>query len=217
MKVPEFSPFSIIWFLAFIGLMACTSCMKEKDRHLLCGDNNQIEMRIVEYGTQVPIEGADVYLIVTDGMGNNPSVVENFVTDHSGLVSWSCDLDVESICAQKPDLYYGSCGQGYSLGMTWVADGVYELFPHAWVKVTAVDVEPFNPDVMIVAVPPASGGSGDWVFLLNNESSVMPAFGNMNDEVLYSIRPFSNDTSYYASSISVFVGAFDTTYYEILY
>ena len=199
-----------------MALLACASCKKDKDRHPLCGDNDQIEMKIVEYGTHVPIEGAEVYLIVTDDMGNNPSIVEDFETDHSGVVSWPCDMHVESICAQKPESYYGSCGQGYSLGMTWVADGVYELFPHAWVKVTAIDEEPTNPELIVLALPPTTGGS-NLVAIYNEENYLFEAYGNFNDELYYKVVDPITDSILFSTTLNIYSCAFDTTEYVISY
>lgn len=175
-------------------------------------------MKIVEYGTHGPVEGAEVYLIVTDDMGNNPSIVGDFETDHSGVVSWPCAMHVESICAQKPESYYGSCGLGYSLGMTWVGDGVYELFPHAWVKVTAIDVEPQNLDQIVRLRHPTNNGRNGISFLSDQDSLVIEAFGNLYDELTYSIRLQSNiDSIPDFNLIPVFCPAFDTSTCQLIH
>lgn len=207
----------IVLLISTTFALAC--CKKEKDRNPLCGKNDtEVEMRIVEYGPQTPIEGAEVYLIVTDEMGNNPSIVDSYVTDHSGLITWPCDWEVESICAQKPDLYYGSCGQGYDIGMTWVVDGVYELYPHAWIKVTAMDEMPIIQDQYLRISQPVGGDGNDFTNLQNSEAAVLSAFGNLEDFLFYSIRSsIDPDTIILYDSIEIYCSGFDTTEYIVHY
>ena len=99
-----------------------------------------------------------------------------------------------------------------------MSDGVYELFPHAWVKVIAIDEEPLHPEQFLRISQLVGGSSSDFVTLSAGQSFVFEAYGNLQDIMHYTIR-----TSAYPDSIIEFLAhdilspGFDTTSYQLHY
>ncbi len=185
-----------------------------------CDDGATKCMQFVEYGTLSPIEGATVYLFSYENNSDTPSNVEIKTSDANGYVDWPCELAVSGYCAESEGCW-DDCGYGYSMNMTWVADGIYELLPKAWVKVTVIDDEPLNPE-QYVLVEPIRGSSNPEV-MVSGFTEVMQCVGNRHDFLNFYVSEWIDEEEggyysiVYKDSLDVLVSPLDTLEYTYHY
>ncbi len=185
-----------------------------------CNEGNTKCMQFVEYGTLDPIPGATVYLFSYENNSDTPSNIEIKTSDANGNVEWPCELAVSGYCAEA-DGCWDDCGYGYSMNMTWVADGIYELLPKAWMKVTVIDDEPLNPE-HYVRVSYIRGGSLPDV-VGNGFTEIRQCIGNRHDFLNFYVSEWIDEegsgyyTTVYKDSLDVLVSPLDTLEYTYHY
>lgn len=182
-----------------------------KDRDWPCDEGLTKSMRFVQYGTDIPIEGAQISLYSYSSSEEFPSQVEYRTTDSNGFVTWPCEQAVTDICGEAEG-YWDNCGYGYDMNMTWVADGVYELLPKAWAKVIVSDVEPLNEGFFVdVSFP--NGGLAETI--PDNHPVIRDCVGNKEDFLKFYVRKWDAELEQYINlfhdSISINVAPFDTS------
>jgi len=170
-------------------------------------------MRIVQYGTYIPIEGATVYHNYggCGGFGQVNSVytlIDVEVTDSTGYVQWDKDAGVTDICAEAEG-YYGSCGYGTQLNMPKVKDGLYRLTSNAWIKFNIVDDVPYNSDTKIYVSTPWDSDFD----LLVISFRLLPYAGFRNDSLFVAKRSILTDSLISIETVYPYVSAFDTLDY----
>ncbi|MFN0031659.1 MAG: hypothetical protein ACKVOR_05830 [Flavobacteriales bacterium] len=174
-----------------------------------CDEGDTKCMRFVQYGTSIPVEGAQVLLYSYAGNEELPSQVDFRTTDANGYVIWPCELAITDICGEAEG-YWDNCGYGYDMNMTWVADEVYELLPEAWAKVTVSDSEPFTDEYVYVSFP--IGGLAQHV--PDDYPVIRNCVGNKSDFIFFYIGTWNSDENYfvpsYKDSIAINATPFDT-------
>jgi hypothetical protein len=183
-----------------------------------CDDGDIKTMRFVQYGTLTPIEGAQVYLYSYAGSEEWPSQMQFKVSDANGYVAWPCEYAVTEICAEAEGCW-DDCGYGYDMKMTWVADGIYELFPQAWAKITVVDDEPLNPEYLVFVGDPMWSSPSEPIG--NGMTEFRECVGNRPDLLRFWVNEWDNDiTDYtlaYVDDVPINIAAFDTLVYTFHY
>ncbi len=182
-----------------------------------CDEGDTKTMQFVQYGTLAPIEGATVYLFSYENNSDTPSNIEIKTSDANGNVEWPCELAVSGYCAEA-DGCWDDCGYGYSMNMTWVADGIYELLPQAWVKVTVIDDLPLNPEHYVL-VAPIRGSSTE--VMVSGFTELMQCVGNRNDYLYFGVSEWIDEGEHwsilYTDSLEIQVSPLDTLEYTYHY
>jgi hypothetical protein len=183
-----------------------------------CDEGDTKTMQFVQYGTLAPIEGATVYLFSYENNSDTPSNIEIKTSDANGNVEWPCELAVSGYCAEA-DGCWDDCGYGYSMNKTWVADGIYELLPKAWVKVTVIDDVPLNPEHHVLVEPIRGYANGE--VMVSGFTEVIECVGNRNDFLYFFVCEWTgqaNEVSIiYTDSLDVLVSPLDTLEYTYHY
>lgn len=168
-------------------------------------------VKIVEVGTGVPVPDADVYLFDEAENGTNLSFYGHMFSDENGEVSWLRTDSIDKICVQK-DGYFNSCGTGLYLTEPPVSQGTYTMYPEAWIRISVVDDEPLNPEIIIthtLAEPGTTSNSQVWQGI----SHTVLSSGNLENQ-FFITQMVDDGTSGYDTlsfeSITLIPTAFDT-------
>lgn len=192
--------------LAIVGCaLTLPACKKENPVTIIRG-------RITEFGTNLPVKGARIYLLCYDGAifgGNFSTLSDSIVTDTNG--EFYQEYPQEDVCGGSYMIVYK---EGYfkrdGIGVTTGTNNVViSLDPEAWLKVVTIPDGTDHFDHI--------GIGGDFSFEASSYQSIKEVFfmahGNRNITVRWG--PFSNPSLKFSSTF--FIPGHDTTTYIIHY
>jgi hypothetical protein len=120
-------------FLLAAPLFCLIGCKSEMPDG--CDEDWMGRIYVKEYGTEVPIEGASVYLVLT-GNNNSHQYIHDETTDVNGYAEWPCMLDYDNLNICAGEDYWEDCyGMGYMPPHPPFVDGVFYLHAKAIARV----------------------------------------------------------------------------------
>lgn len=139
-----------------IFLLILTGCKQDNEAlSSYSGDLPQTDtvataIRVVQSVSLIPIAGVDVFLFRSAPNGD-PIYIDYRATDEDGWVHWSAEDSIEMVCAESPENYYGTCDGGAYTPLHELYQGyMYWKTAHAWLKLSVVDDEPLNPEIIAI-------------------------------------------------------------------
>lgn len=196
-----------LWPLLLVPILLLWSCKKDPDPELIKG-------RVLEYGTNTPIEDARVNLSVCDGVFLGPvscGLVGSMLTGSDGYYSFQpyegvrvanavkdgyfTDLDSEIVIVDKPE-------------------NDIVLFPNAYLKVTVK-----NESGAYEFVPENNYSGGPRIYLQQGQDttlSIKVVKGNLEYTYDYGYYPSPNSSGMWLKA-SKFCSGHDTTHLTIIY
>lgn len=197
--------FNIACFIFLIS----TSCNKEPGPFSVSG-------AVIDYTTNQPIADATVYLLAHEKDGDfwssSPSfIIDTTISDAHGKFSFSPEKNDAwgYSCMAEKELYFD--------GQEFTADGNYALtvtaylYPQAWLKIHVKNEIPYNESDKI-----AINGAITISFIGTeiDTTNVYTVSGNDDNYIYWSITKNLITTVF---GDTIYIAAFDTTFYEILY
>jgi len=186
-----------------VGLTSCEGdqCSREGDRVLT----------LVDYNSTDPVEGATVHLIKDDQ--NGASVAFTTTTDETGTILVYCNYNVDAFSVAKEGYYNEIVNKIF---IEEIMHEVYEMHPKAWVKIHAVDEEPYETDGIQFS---SSHGNTSGI-LLGGEHDyfvIMAVVGNSEEPLI--ARKFHNswDPPYFKEYLEIVAAPGDTAVYTYYY
>ncbi|MBP7698997.1 MAG: hypothetical protein KA101_00005 [Saprospiraceae bacterium] len=195
--------------LCIVALLLCMGCWKEKEQ------KTTVDFRIVEYGTNQPIENARIILkqCESEFLGGTFCIeLDTVFTDAQGR--FKLDLSETPLALElgiSAENYFAFDGD-YSLLWNRHNTGDIALYPHAWLKVHIKNVNPF--DVFDKLELGWVGGSNPIYGSDVDSILIYKLLGNR--ELSLSWASTKNNQIYFYKD-SLYLPGHDTTFYEILY
>ena len=194
-----------------------------------CNKNNEyyttVNGKVLEFGTNIPIEGAKVFLYggIPDGDLSNPGAIlekiDSFITNPDGSYSFAFDAKSYPIreMSVKEDLYFPIKIGDVILRIYTGKDNEIDIImnPHAWLNIYIKNTIPYDEFDRLGVWGSWGGGNVFEVFGENVEDSkTILVKGNKELTIFWSVTKNGIKTSYQEP---VICPAHDTTSFEILY
>jgi hypothetical protein len=125
-------------FLLATTLFCLSGCKSEMpDR---CDENWMSHIYVKESGTETPIEGASIYMVLTGHMYSY-AYVHDETTDVNGYAEWPCALEYDNLSICAGDAYWEECGgSGWGHGHPDIKRNVFYLTAKCMIRVHIPEV-----------------------------------------------------------------------------
>lgn len=206
MKVQHFFLFSLLTFILF------SACKKDKSTE------RRVFGQVLEYGTEIPIEGASVelYSCTTDAFSTGCGLTKTVLTDANGLFEMTFQGEGNSMLTAKADKYFDYTEIILNNGMD--NEERIILDPHAWLNLTVKNVAPaeeFDKVFLSSLISPTPGSSEEYIGIDVNLNYTIKKYGNRDLRIGW--NTYTSGVLIERFKDTLYLPAHDTLYYEINY
>jgi hypothetical protein len=194
-----------------------SSCKKDPQKA------GPLQGKVMLINSTTPVDRALVRFIRTEsnGLFNPPIqyVTQEIITGPDGVFTIPDTTSADYVQAWGLESIFGGDPSQDLLLANYLAEGGYPklyLIPPAWLRITAVDVEPLNPEYTHVQFSTQPGSDSGWQAC--HETSVLyAAKGNIANYLLFKKYNSNTQSFEYFSTSSTPIPPFDTTDFVLEY
>jgi hypothetical protein len=197
-------------------LLTQNACKHAEDKEPI----TELYGKVCLINSDTPVPNALVRFLVEESGGlweaTTYTEVGNDTTDANGNFTVPRGTEADLVRAYGPLSIYDVESQDAYIEQLWETGGSIRLslIPPAWLKVQAIDIEPLNPEIILVNADTFSGSGGE--ITISSGFQKWKTRGNVSQDIYYFLYYENLESDYEVWNISPPV-PFDTTEITITY